>query len=110
MKTLEKIKKGLRICAETSFCDEDCPYYDDCNDGKSSFADDALACIRRLERERDAAVKILTDIAHHTDWFGGVDVCAVCKKDKCKECVSANEGFEWRGVPGKEDDHEADSD
>lgn len=53
----------------------------------------------QLQRERDAAVKILTDIVHITEWFGDIDICSACKKDNCKECRTCNEGFEWRGVP-----------
>lgn len=60
--------------------------------------------LAQLQRERDAAVKILTDIAHYDDWFGGVDICVVCKKDKCKECGNVNGGFEWRGAPEQEKD------
>lgn len=127
MKTPEEIKKGLECCyspVEPMLRCEACPYYGSiiC---KMRLHTDSLAYIQqlerdkawagenydlmreelaRLQRERDAAVKILTDIAHYDDWFGGVDICVVCKKDKCKECVSVNGGFEWRGVPEQEKD------
>lgn len=95
MKTPEEIKQGLECCTIPN-CGE-CPYYSVPSCVVKN--EDALAYIQQLERERDAAVKILTDIVHSTDWFGGIDVCAACKKDNCKECRGYNEGFEWRGLP-----------
>lgn len=102
MKTPEEIKKGLVCCTtdDDGFADcNSCPYYLTNNPCYYAMNADALAYIQQLERERDAAVKILTDIVHSTDWFGDVDICAACKKDNCKECRFYNEGFEWRGVP-----------
>lgn len=61
--------------------------------------EELLQAFSQVKRERDAAVKILTDIVHITEWFGDIDICAACKKDNCKECRWCNEGFEWRGVP-----------
>lgn len=49
MKTPEEIKKGLECCANSSFCDEECPYYEECNEGLESHATDALALIQQLE-------------------------------------------------------------
>ena len=84
-RTPDEIKKGLNHCSEDG-CKQ-CPYKYDCDmaDGFSVLAGDALAYIRQLERERDAAVKQLRK---------GGRACSTCKfsedipeNDKiCEEC------------------------
>ena len=51
MKKPEEIKKGLEFCANSSFCDEECPYFEECNEGLESHATDALAYIQQLEAQ-----------------------------------------------------------
>lgn len=105
MKTPEEIKKGLGRPVTVHYHNDPEPRLTPrAKVALEQLHDAALDYIQRLERERDAAVKILTDIAHYEDWFGGVDICAVCKKDKCKECGNVNGGFEWRGAPEQEKD------
>lgn len=52
MKTPEEIKRGLEMCAQTCFmCPEECPYMmTECSQGDKVMAD-ALAYIRRLEKD-----------------------------------------------------------
>lgn len=52
MKTIEEIKRGLEMCAQTCFmCPEECPYMmTECSQGDKVMAD-ALAYIRRLEKD-----------------------------------------------------------
>lgn len=52
MKKPEKVKKGLECCANSSFCDEECPYFGECNDGYSPTLTDALALIQQLEADK----------------------------------------------------------
>lgn len=61
--------------------------------------EELLQAYSQVQRERDAAVKILTDVVHINEWLGDIDICSACKKDNCKKCRRCNEGFEWRGVP-----------
>lgn len=51
MKKPEEIKKGLECCANSSYCDEKCPYFEECNEGLESHASDALALIQQLEAQ-----------------------------------------------------------
>lgn len=98
MKTPDKIKKGLQYCSENTWCvGSECPYYEitDCD---TYIAEDALALIEQLERERDAAVAELKG-------YG----CTYCKylmrpsKHKCgKKCVDFC-NWEWCGVKEKKD-------
>lgn len=108
MKTPDEIKKGLQYCSENTWCvGSECPYYEitDCD---TYIAEDALALIGQLERERDAAVE---DIQKAT-----IYLCQVCKKyhpaqkdvhpHYCEELGShpdyggaiACSMFEWRGI------------
>lgn len=51
MKKPEEVKKGLECCANSSFCDEECPYFEECNEGLEVHASDALAYIQQLESQ-----------------------------------------------------------
>lgn len=54
MKHPKEIKKGLECCANSSFCDEECPYFEERNhEGLDSHPSDALALIQQLEAEND---------------------------------------------------------
>ena len=60
MKTPDEIKKGLECCQHDPYsglcqCDNGCPYR--LTDRCDSLRKDALAYIKRLERERDAEVE-----------------------------------------------------
>lgn len=118
MKTPEEIKKGLECCHDVVKC-EQCPYKQECD---LPFGDvveaDALAYIHmleadkkileiekeefiqlsyRLDAERDALIKYLTD-SH-------VAPCDICKHDTgegvmgCKHIREVGfPCFEWRGL------------
>lgn len=111
-RTPEEIKKGLECCMFDSEglcnCDE-CPYVDDgCI--YEMLNKDAIAYIRQLERERDAAVEQLkaVDVSSYFE-------CAHCKHEElcdlpvwpCNDCdneecpchtCSDGSNWQWRGV------------
>jgi hypothetical protein len=61
MKTAEEIKKGLECCKE--ICNsKSCPYWED-SECHISMRNDAIAYIKQLEAERDAAVKCIGKLA-----------------------------------------------
>lgn len=132
MKTPDEIKKGLECClgdCHNYHCEE-CPYmnpdtvdYDGCPDNGRKLAEDALALIRQLteegeaairrastlmehiqqlEAERDAAVKDMTKIVQEY----GEPYCEYCKNWKWNTCPpycrTHSEGFRWRGVQKEE--------
>lgn len=103
MRTTEEIKRAMAcpVCeqGEQLECSE-CVYH-----GRElppclpAMHEDAIACIQRLEAERDA----LLNIARH---FAG---CFQCKHEPtnpeyqpCKGCGILNNNWEWRGAPDKE--------
>ena len=131
-RTPDEIKKGLECasnCSENLNGCENCPYNGlDCCD----LHPDALALIQQLEAdnaqlnrcienltdklnamndevaklqaERDAAVRDLTEMAQDTD--ESCEYCAMFRTPHCSlECRMKNKGFKWRGVQ-KEDAHE----
>lgn len=56
-RTPEEIKTSLRMCSEICFGRSDCPYYDGVNEKcQTKLTFDALALIKHLESERDAAL------------------------------------------------------
>ena len=78
MKTPEKIKKGLECCSSGSGCDQ-CPCYDGSLCHGVENKGDALAYIQQLEsslaqaeRERDAAVRAISDAMHYIKNLGAV--------------------------------------
>lgn len=106
-KTPDEIKKGLECCTSRDCGGSKCPYFNEksCNAAKSA---DALALIRQLEAERDAAVADMRQASIH--------LCCACKKyhhavrgvshHYC-EVIGEREDFtgaiscgmfEWRGV------------
>lgn len=106
IKTPKEIKRGLECCRPVwtgehwKTCDTTCPYLDTEEEPcKTALHNDALALIRQLEEERDAAVAALRN----------GDVCEACKHnatgmdvEPCSSCSIINSRFEWRGVQ-KED-------
>lgn len=92
MRTPDEIKRGLKCCNCST-----CPYK---KDNCANVDRDALAYIQQLERERDAAVQDIEQIAK--DY--GVCFCDYCKYgDDEEECAKRNcnghrNDFEWRGV------------
>lgn len=122
MKTPEEIKKVLAECDEGYACKRiNCPY----DDGRSIYngsrcmldaRKDALAYIRRLERERNALLEDLRDAdqcgcehcKHYKhclaeeaeDAYEDYDyVCSACGRDDCpcKTCAGCS-NWEWRGA------------
>ena len=112
MKSPDEIKKGLECCSE-DVC-KSCPYEQDCytTDGFSALAADALdliqqlqeevskyeegydaltKIIKRLEAERDAAVKSLRGRCFECK-HNKTSVCLICSKDKELKY------WQWRGV------------
>lgn len=102
-RTPEEIKKGLECCMFDDEgmrnCDE-CPYI---NDGciYDKLNKDALAYIQQLERERDAAVKDMTELMHLGKF------CRHCKHitddGECTHDFDDTNGllwncWQWRGV------------
>ena len=96
-RTPEEIKKGLECCSLPYKCDK-CPYFGmPC--GSDDLSADALALIKQLERERDAALEDMK-----TKSFG----CGKCKHfmpspgKMCalpiEERIPFYECWEWRGV------------
>lgn len=81
MKTPEKIKKGLEVCAnapETYDC-PDCPYYKTSNCGDKVMAD-GFAYIQQLEAEnsrKDDTIRNLTDLLNAAH-----DETAAAKKER----------------------------
>lgn len=115
MKTPDEIKKGLECCARVGYCYQ-CPYQEECfhpSDDACPMHMDALAYIKQLEAERDAAV---IDIRFaFTSYVGAcqtckhgkaqVDcieplICENCENEQCKcqSCDSNFRNWEWRGV------------
>lgn len=94
MKTPDDIKRGLECC-RVGDCDcYNCPYLKT-RSCMHYLKQDALAYIRQLEAERDAAVNDL----------GVVRDCKVCKhydhtpnEAPCRHCGIAQANWEWRGV------------
>ena len=94
MKTPDEIKKGLAMCTHGADCSQ-CPYtLYECS--KNQMEQDALAYIRQLEAERDAAVN---DVSLFPD-------CGTCKynprkkgyiPNDCDDCVN-HCNWQWRGV------------
>ena len=98
-KTSEEIKKALSVCCNpNSVCEEDCTYADWNNYFicRNKVMADALAYIRQLECERDAAVEELKG-------YG----CTYCKRlespdeSMCGEKCADFCNWEWRGVEEK---------
>ena len=96
MKTPDEIKKGLETCiGKCTGNKPHCPY-DTCGDGcMDSMNRDALAYIRQLERERDAAVEQMRNAN---------PCCVFCKHYSPFYCGCAAEPkldkscFVWRGM------------
>lgn len=99
MKTPDGIKKGLECCGGDCFNgNEECPYdKDDLRENISCIrwmAQDALAYIHQLERERDALAALYK--THGT--------CGSCKHNGsklCDNCTNKDNRWEWAGI--KED-------
>jgi hypothetical protein len=98
MKTPDEIKRGLDCCRGIEAPCDGCPYNMetmDYDESVSMLHDDALAYIRQLEAERDAAVNDL----------GVVRDCKVCKhfshkayEEPCDSCGIRQAHWKWRGV------------
>ena len=101
-KTHDEIKKGLWCCIKST-CEPCCPYG---NAANCNFAihllEDALAYIRQLEAERDAAVETIYEMAKCIT----EDVCEWCDGVECERlCMQhtiLRPGFKWRGVQKEE--------
>ena len=115
MKTPEEIKKGLEVCCADDECQK-CPYIDDdkWSCGIRAMMRDALAYIAQLEAERDAAIKDIPRACGYCKHYYNPPVfeetalgikVSYCEKD-CYNVSEVNAGWEWRGAPPKEDDHE----
>ena len=96
MKTPDEIKKGLAICVTPFFCNEDCPYYDDCDDGKYSFAADALAYIQQLEQENTNLKEMLRNADRHIKGLEAERDAAVADLRKGASCEMCAHGHECR--------------
>lgn len=95
----DKIKKGLECCSLPYKCDK-CPYFGmPCE--SDDLSADALALIKQLERERDAAVAEIKR----------ANRCSSCKhyaSNKCdgwSRCGYNLPNWEWRGVLEVEDEN-----
>ena len=98
MKTPDEIKKGLEWCINDTYgCNEKCPYFNSLSNGVDCAVKmhaDALAYIRQLEAERNAAVEELRKT---------LGCCAFCKyydaNYKCQTFPKIDRScWEWRGV------------
>lgn len=105
MKTPEEIKKGLE-CVNCADCPYDEHNYEIRISHCSEVADDAIAYILQLERERDAAVKAAHGnclACSHYD----IDAFGSCTKyELCEHGGDVWEGkdlWQWRGVQNTED-------
>ena len=101
-RTPEKILFNIRECAYGA-CLSECPY-DGSDDCMEELLNDALALIRHLEAEREAALA----------YMKGSRICVLCAhwevgiNEPCMHCTFENNCFEWRGIkPPKEDAHDA---
>lgn len=110
-RTADDIKKGLENCVDKSNCGW-CPRSFDCK-----REDDALAYIKQLEAERDAAVKdIRLAFTMHLGacntclYFeerlacDAVNICALCedKECVCNNCDKDCSNWQWRGIQKEE--------
>ena len=116
MKTPDEIKKGLEKClarwAATHYsdCRSDCPYWEEGVWCKNALHSNALTYINHLEsrlaqveRERDAAVRIVHGLCLHCKNEDSKD-------DTCRECMyypyrfvygtgdAYVDNWQWRGV------------
>ncbi len=101
-KTFDEIKKGLGFCSRATCGDKgiECPY--ECGNSTCMIhlTSDALALIRQLEAERDAAVAGLKYSC----------TCPECKyfsndiQEPCRGCKPTDSKFEWRGVQKEDSD------
>lgn len=111
IRTPDDIKKWLENCADKSSC-EWCP-----NQSLCEHEAEALAYIRQLEAERDAAVKDIrlaftmclgacNTCLHFEDRLvcDAANICALCedKECVCNNCDKDCSNWQWRGVQ-KED-------
>ena len=98
MKTTEEIKKGLECCA-MSVCDncpyKDCESYDECT---GELTADALACIKQLERERDAAIKDIPRACGYCKHYAHRKTHECHSKVPCANVSGVNTRWEWRGL------------
>lgn len=93
-RTPEEIKKGLECCMGVADCLA-CPYKKEYSDGSKSCVEtstkDAIAYIQQLERERDAAVRVLEENKR----------CETCMHYSpvyfCTGCMRGS-NWQWRGV------------
>lgn len=116
MKTPEEIKLGLERCRLEDSCENGCPYHHEgCGD---EMRGDALAYIRQLEAERDAAIRdfeafagaAFTESPFPCNWCKHETADGYCMQkieayhveNKCH----AGSRFKWRGYQPKEDKHE----
>lgn len=105
-KTPAEIKQGMKCCMgdicafhcdEYPYADCDADVDDGCDDNGRRLLDDAMAYIRQLEAERDAAVSEL------------IGTCQVCRWEETEKCASCHfnadawnvheSNWEWRGLP-----------
>lgn len=102
MKTPDEIKKGLECCT-VEYCyhtQKGCPYrdYSLC---VQNVCEDALAYIQQLERERDAAVEVVSryrncDVCTHMN-EGGL-MCTTCKYPSLVDVYPTfRPNWQWRG-------------
>lgn len=110
MKTPEEIKKGLECCHNEVACEcEDCPYSMEGGETLNCdflLGEDALAYIRQIEAERDAAVKAIElhksciDCKHSTIIPDGDGLWIDCPKrdGRCRGL----DMWQWRGVQKEE--------
>ena len=105
MRTPDEIKKGLECCTPKyeayrwKTCEPKCPYSADIGvECRIQLMTDALAYIQQLERERDAAVRDMTEIGN------ACGTCYSCKHwdekhpTACDRFLNGMDCWEWRGV------------
>lgn len=103
-KTPDEIKKGLECCSvDDLHCGPGCPYKDDCLEEAryKGLESDALAYIKQLERERDAAVADIPRACGYCKWFEinrGGNMTECHNPNGCRNISGINTGWEWRGV------------
>ena len=95
MKTPEEIKMGLESCNKSA-CKR-CNYLE-IGDCVNKMCRDALAYIKRLERERDAALRDIPPACGYCKHFLGYDHLPNCDGRNCIHISGVNTGWEWRGV------------